>query len=270
MCHHPFGSDTDRQRRRERSGIAARTLAGGLAVMLLIGLIPGCSCSKRPEWDSGLRNGRGKAPGPTAAANLGRDKGGAGQGGSGESGLGSGSGSGQTGAGRGAGGEADGGGGIAAGQGDQGAGSESGKGGEGSGGEGKAGAGDSGSPGGGSTPVGGTIAGNGSGTAAGTADDSSQPAAALPGRPRPRPTYDAATAVDVADKHLQRAARHKTAGDPGNAYAEAIEAFEAVEPHADTDDGCKRMLGRAKRMCEELAEIQNRKARPQPVPTLFE
>jgi hypothetical protein len=114
------------------------------------------------------------------------------------------------------------------------------------------------------------VAGNEAGTAAGTGNDSSQAPAALPGRPRPKPRYDAATSVEVAERHLRQAAADRTAGDLGAAYGKAVEAFEAVEPHAATDDACKQMLARAKRMCTELAESQNRENRPQPVPTLFE
>ena len=250
-----------------RRGVVGSTISswcGGIAVIAWFGLCAGCSCSKRPEWDPGLRNVRNKDAGQAGGASRGREQGPQGGAGSGHGGAG------QGGSGQGAGGGAKGGDGLAAGQGVQGGGSESGKGGESGAAEGAAGAGTDGSPAGGAQADGGPVAGNDAGTAAGTADDSSQSAAALPGRPRPKPRYDAPTAADVAEKHLQRAARNKAAGDRGNAYAEAIEAFEAVEPHAETDDSCRLVLARAKRMCEDLAEIQNRESRPQPVPTLFE
>jgi hypothetical protein len=59
-------------------------------------------------------------------------------------------------------------------------------------------------------------------------------------------------------------------GDNPNAYSAALEAFEAVEPHAQTDDGCSQLLARAKRMLADLAESLNRDAPPRAVPTYFQ
>ena len=213
----------------------------------------GCSCTRRPEWDSGLRDSESK-DGVGASGNGDR------------SGQGTGEGDGK-GAGDGLG---DGGGGSGDGNGSGGAASDDGKGGEGSGGNGAAGNAADGAADGGTQATGGSVAGNQAGTAAGAGDADAQSAAALPGRPRPKPRYDAATAVEVAERHLRRAATNRDAGDVGNAYAEALEAFEAVEPHAAADDACKQMLSRAKRMCAELAESRNQDARPRRVPTLFE
>lgn len=236
------------------------TVAASISVAIIliaagcfVSSLGGCSCTRRPEWDSGLRDSE-----RSDGAGGGGSGHGAGQG----SGEGSGSGSGN--------GPGDGGGGLGTGNGIGGAASDSGRGGEGAGGNGASGAAADGSADGGSQAVGGQVAGNQAGTAAGAGDHASQAPAALPGRPRPKARYDAATAVQVAERHLRRAASTRDAGDVGNAYAEALEAFEAVEPHAASDDACKQMLSRAKRLCAELAESQNRDTRPRPVPTLFE
>jgi hypothetical protein len=114
------------------------------------------------------------------------------------------------------------------------------------------------------------VAGNRAGEAAGIGTDPSQSPAALPGRPRPKPRYDATTAAAVAERHLKRAASHRSSGDLGNAYADAIQAFEAVEPHATSDDACKHALARARTMLQDLAERQNRKPIPRATPSYLE
>lgn len=234
---------------------------GKRAVLLLLltagclgPLFAGCSCTRRREWDSGLRETE-RSPGAKAEG-----KGDApGQG----SGSGSGNGSGN--------GNGDGsGGGLGSGDGAGGAASNAGQGGEGSGSKGEAGEAADGAAGGGAKAGGGPVAGNQSGEAAGTGNEASQPPAALPGRPRPKTRYTASTAVEVAERHLRRAAANRDAGDLGNAYSEALEAFEAVEPHAASDNACQQLLSRAKRLCAELAESQNRDAQPRRVPTYFE
>lgn len=217
----------------------------------------GCSCSRRPEWDSGLRD-----TDPAKQA----QRGGADAGSTASSGQGSGTG---DGSGQGAGGGGKEGGGQGTGEGAGGSGKDAGTGGKGSGDRGAVGEGTSGSPDGGSQAGAAPVAGNEAGTAAGTGNDSSQTPAALPGRPRLKPRYDAATAVEVAERHLRQAAADRTAGDLGSAYSKAVEAFEAVEPHAATDDACKQALARAKQMCAELAKSQNRETVPQPVLTFF-
>jgi len=233
-------------RRLAPLGFVATTLA-----VVLGSASCGCSCTRRPEWDSGLE----RRERPT------RQAGGTEAGGSathGTAGSGSGNGGGEGG-----------GGGKGAGTGAGGGGSGTGEQGEGDGGRG---------------PTGGTgegiaagsgqgnqeVAGLGSGKAAGTGDDTAQPPAALPGRHKPKPLYDASTASDVAERKLRSAEASQRKGDLGEAYEAALEAFEAVEPHAATDSSCKAAFSRAKQMLTELAESQNRKTRPRAVPTLFE
>jgi hypothetical protein len=227
-------------------GFAATTLA-----VVLGSTISGCSCTRRPEWDSGLE----RRERPT------RQAGGTESGGSatpGTAGSGSGNGGGEGG-----------GGGSGAGAGAGGGGSGTGEQGEGNGGRGPAGGRGAGMADG-SAQGSPEVAGPGSGTAAGTGDEAAQPPAALPGRPRPKPRYDAGTASEVAERKLRSAEASQRKGDLGEAYDSALEAFEAVEPHAATDDSCKAAFSRAKRLLTELAESQNRKTRPRAVPTLFE
>jgi hypothetical protein len=227
-------------------GLVATTL-----VVVLGSAVSGCSCTRRPEWDSGLE----RRERPT------RQTGGTEAGGSatpGAAGSGSGNGGGEGG-----------GGGTGAGTGAGGGASGTGEQGQGDGGRGPAGGNGTGTADG---PTKGSqeVAGPGSGTAAGAGDETAQPPAALPGRPRPKPRYDAGTASEVAERKLRSAEASQRKGDLGEAYAAALEAFEAVEPHAATDDSCKVALSRAKQMLTELAESQNRKTRPRAVPTLFE
>lgn len=227
-------------------GVVATTLA-----VVLGSALGGCSCTRRPEWDSGLE----RRERPT------RQAGGTEAGGSatpGTAGSGSGNGGGEGG-----------GGGTGAGTGAGGGGSGTGEQGEGDSGRGPAGGNGAGATDG-SAKGGQEVAGPGSGTAAGTGDEAAQPPAALPGRPRPKPRYDAGTASEVAERKLRSAEASQRKGDLGEAYAAALEAFEAVEPHAATDDACKAAFSRAKQMLTELAESQNRKTRPRAVPTLFE
>lgn len=227
-------------------GFVATTLA-----VVLGSAISGCSCTRRPEWDSGLerreRPNR-QAAGTEAGGSATPGTAGSGSGNGGDEGGGAG-----TGAGTGAGGGA-------SGTGEQG---------QGDGGSGPAGGNGTGTTDG-SAKGGQEVAGPGSGTAAGTGDEAAQPPAALPGRPRPKPRYDAGTASEVAERKLSSAEASQRKGDLGEAYAAALEAFEAVEPHAAANDACKAALARAKQMLTELAESQNRKTRPRAVPTLFE
>ena len=227
-------------------GVVATTLA-----VVLGSALGGCSCTRRPEWDSGLE----RRERPT------RQAGGTEAGGSatpGTAGSGSGNGGGEGG-----------GGGTGAGTGAGGGGSGTGEQGQGDGGRGPAGGNGTGTTDG-SAPGSQEVAGPGSGTTAGAGDEAAQPPAALPGRPRPKPRYDAGTASEVAERTLRSAEASQRKGELGEAYAAALEAFEAVEPHAATDDSCKAAFSRAKQMLTELAESQNRKTRPRAVPTLFE
>jgi hypothetical protein len=76
--------------------------------------------------------------------------------------------------------------------------------------------------------------------------------------------------VEVAERHLRRATTLRTAGDAGNAYGEALQAFEAVAPHAASDAGCKAALARAKGMLHDLAERLNREPRLPQTPSYLE
>lgn len=142
--------------------------------------------------------------------------------------------------------------------------------GEGSGGGGSSGDASKGVADGGGGKEGGSVAGNEPGGEGGTAGEGSLPPAALPGRPRPKPLYDAKAAADVAERRLRQAETYRSDGDKSNAYAVALEAFETVEPHVATDDACRQLLGRAKRMLADLAESLNRETAPRPVPTYFQ
>jgi len=104
----------------------------------------------------------------------------------------------------------------------------------------------------------------------GAGNDAAEPPAALPGRPRVQPQYDAATAAQVAGRQLRGAEDRKNRGDFSGAYESAVEAFQAVEPHAAADDACAKLLARAKHLLAELAEKQKRKDPARDVPTFFE
>jgi hypothetical protein len=232
-----------------------------LAVILTIAMVfssaavlGGCSCNRRPEWDSGLRDKDVPEPTQRGGANVGNaSKAGDGDGSGNGSGDGSSDGHGQG-----------------DGEGSEGAGTGASEGGEGSGSAGSSVDSKAGDSGGGKQDGGAAVAGDRAGDATGISTDPSQPPASLPGRPRPKPRYDATTAAAVAERHLKRAASHRSSGDLGNAYADAIQAFEAVEPHATSDDACKHALVRARTMLQDLAERQNRKPIPQATPSYLE
>lgn len=232
-----------------------RSMTTGMAVVISVVLgstLVGCSCSRQPEWDSGLV--RHELPssqkGGTEVGGQAADRGdagsgdGTGAGGGGHGGDGSGTGQGGIADGTGRGGQGDGGNGQ-------------------SGGEGKGDAD-------GTVPGGQPVTGVGSGPSGGTGDDAALPAAALPGRPMAKPRYTATEASAVAERQLERAEASRRKRDIATAYDEALEAFEAVAPHAATDDHCNALLTRARRLLSDLAERQNRTTSPRPVPTLFE
>jgi len=249
----------DAASRGREAALARQRLAMILTIAMVFSsaaVLGGCSCNRRPEWDSGLRDKDVPEPTQRGGANGGNaSKAGDGNG----DGSGNGSGDGSTdGHGQGDG------------EGSEGAGTGAGEGGEGSGPAGSSGDSAAGVSGGGEQDGGAAVAGNRAGEAAGIGTDPSQSPAALPGRPRPKPRYDATTAAAVAERHLKRAASHRSSGDLGNAYADAIQAFEAVEPHATSDDACKHALARAKKMLQDLAERQNRKPIPQATPSYLE
>jgi len=268
-CYRPTDADGAHgrgQRARDRGAEPAIWLLTAVLALLFAALVVGatfggCGCTKRPEWDSGLdRSDR-----------FGNESGGGGTGrgtGAGEGG-GTGDGSG-PGAGNGSG---------AGGEGSDGAGGSggTGEGGDGGAGKGPGGGGGPDSPGGSSPNTGGgqtadgkPVPGGGNGAGMGVGNDAAQPPAALPGRPRVQPQYDAATAAQVAERQLRGAEGRKNRGDFSGAYESAVEAFQAVEPHAAADDTCGRLLARAKQLLAELAEKQNNRARPRDVPTFFE
>lgn len=227
------------------------------AAVVLGCCISGCSCSKRPEWDSGLRE---TTPRPAVKSGGAAPQGSAEAGGS-RSGRGSGDGQGEGGAGGSSSGEGEGAGGVESG---------AGTGGTGSGGNG-AGSASTEGPGDGGGQQGSPVAGKeADGKEGGTGDDPSLPPAALPGRPRPKPRYDAKAAAEVAERKLRQADSNRSDGDLANSYTAALEAFEAVEPHAEADTTCRQLLARAKRLLAEVAEKQNRKTAPRALPTLFE
>lgn len=230
-----------------------------LAVALLVAFIGGCSCSRQPReaWDSGLRRSDrdeaqlGGASGGAAASERPAD--GSDDGGGAGSGEGSANGGGQG-----------------SGEGRDGSGDNAGQQGEGAGGSGQSGDSANGTAGGGGKDGGDSVAGNNGADDTGGVADSSESAAALPGRPRPKPKYDATTAAAVAERHLQQATTDQAAGRLAAAYQAALQAFEAVEPHAATDNSCKQELARAKRLLSDLAGSLNRENRPRLVPTYFE
>jgi hypothetical protein len=229
------------------------------AVALLVAFIGGCSCSKQPReaWDSGLRRSErdeaqlGGASGGAAASERPAD--GSDDGGGAGSGEGSANGGGQG-----------------SGEGRDGGGNDAGQQGEGAGGSGQSGDSANRTAGGGGKAGGDSVAGNNDADDTGGVGNSSESAAALPGRPQPKPKYDAATAAAVAERHLQRATADRSAGKLEASYEAALEAFEAVEPHAAADNSCKQLLARAKRLLSDLAGSLNRENRPRSVPTYFE
>jgi hypothetical protein len=212
-------------------------------------------CSRRPtEWNSGLErlerpNHRTGAGGRDAAG----QRPGAGNGSGGASGEGAGDGSGGTGGGGTSG--------TGGGKGPaEGAGASASNDAESSGGSSPGGPSSEGQP----------VAGSTAGSAAGAAAEASAPPAALPGKPSAKPSYDAATAAQVGERELRRAETRRSRGDLSTAYDAALEAFEAVEPHAAADEACRGLLARAKRLLADLAAKLNRQNQPRDQPTFFE
>jgi hypothetical protein len=221
----------------------------------------GCSCKKRPEFDTGL-TGSDRSAGESGGGGTGRGTG-AGEGGGTGDGKGPGSGDGTGAGGEGSEGSGGSGGTGEGGQGGAGQGAGAAPGGDSSGASGSA-------PGGGSSADGKPLAGSGTGNAMGAGNDAAEPPAALPGRQRVPPQYDAATAAQVAERALRRAVARKNQSDFSSAYESAVEAFQAVAPHAAADDACAKLLAIAKQLLVELAEKQTRKNPPRSVPTFFE
>lgn len=107
-------------------------------------------------------------------------------------------------------------------------------------------------------------------TAAGAADASVEPPAALPGRPVARPRFTAEQAIPVAEAALDEAAALQRRGELAAAYESALRGYEAVSPHVGASDACRDLASRASRLLKDIAERQNRKVKPQPVETIFE
>lgn len=231
--------------------------------VLLTTLMVGCSCRPTKEFDSGLGEGRrkrmsdadhglnaGAAERGTADGATTGDGNAGGTGGGGNSGAGVGSGT--AGGGNGAGDPGD--------QAEQ-----AGAGGGGSRTESAAGN----AAGAGTDKEGRPVAGNEAASGAGVADALDQPAAALPGRRAEQPNYTAAQAVPVAQAALDEAAAAKRRNDFSSAYDAALRGYEAVLPHAATDETCGALATSASRLMKELAERQNRTYKPQSVETIF-
>jgi hypothetical protein len=259
-------AETPDRRAPDSGGEPTIRLLTAVLALLFAGLVvaatfDGCGCRKRDEFDTGL-SGSERSGGGAQGVGTGHGDG-AGSGGGTGDGSGSGSGDG-------------------AGTGGDGSEGSGGSGGTGEGGQDNAGAGGGGAPGkdssaasgsaqgGGAAADGKPMAGSGDGNAMGLGDDQTKPPAALPGQRKQPPRYDAAEAVQVAERELRRAVDRKNRNDFGAAYAAAVEAFHAVEPHAATDDTCAKILARAKRLLAELAEKQTRTNPPRSVPTFFE
>jgi hypothetical protein len=269
--HRPRSTDASHadgrgRRARDRGGEPAIWFLTAALALLFAALIvgatfDGCGCKKRPEFDTGLTRSD-RFGGESGGGGTGRGNG-AGEGGGTGDGTGPGSGDGS-----GSGGEG------SEGSGGSGGTGEGGQGGAGQGAgaaPGAASSGDSGSaPGGGSSADGKPLAGSGTGNAMGAGNDAAEPPAALPGRQRVPPQYDAATAAQVAERALRRAVDLTNKSDFSGAYESAVEAFQAVEPRAAADDACAKLLARSKELLAELAEKQKRKTPPRDVPTFFE
>jgi hypothetical protein len=94
--------------------------------------------------------------------------------------------------------------------------------------------------------------------------------AALPGRPAVKPRYSAADAVPIAEAALADAVAARRRNDLSAAYAAALNAYEAVHPHAKSHEPCRELAARANRLLKEVADQQGRRYKPQPVKTSFE
>jgi len=114
------------------------------------------------------------------------------------------------------------------------------------------------------------VAGNEEQETSGATDMADKPAAALPGRPAVKPRYSAADAVPIAEAALADAMAARRRNNLSAAYGAALDAFEAVHPHADGHESCRELAARANRLLKEVADQQGRRYKPQPVITIFE
>jgi hypothetical protein len=106
------------------------------------------------------------------------------------------------------------------------------------------------------------------GRGAGRSSSPNEPA--LPGRDPPPPRYTREQSMAVAESALKKATDAQRQNDLEQAYTRATEAYESVAAHADSCEDCRKLMGRAGRMLEKLAELQGRRGPPDAVPTLFE
>jgi hypothetical protein len=130
-----------------------------------------------------------------------------------------------------------------------------------------------GEPGGAAPPAeaGGKAPGPGGGGPGGESDappppERQRPAPALPGREPVKPALSAADAAASAKQLLKRAQQLLRA-DADAAAAAAIEAYDQVLPHAESDTECKKLCGQLEGV---LTAVGRGQGRPQPVPTRFE
>lgn len=94
-----------------------------------------------------------------------------------------------------------------------------------------------------------------------------RPAPALPGRAPVKPALSAAEAAESAKQLLKRAQQHLRAQDASVAAEAAIEAYEKVLPHAESDAECRKLC---RQLDEVLTSAGRRPGRPAAVPTRFE
>jgi hypothetical protein len=94
-----------------------------------------------------------------------------------------------------------------------------------------------------------------------------RPAPALPGRKPAEPALSAAEAAKSAEHLLRRSQQLLRASDAAAAAAAAIEAYDQVLPHAESDAACKKLCGQLEAV---LTAAGRRQGRAEAVPTRFE
>lgn len=113
------------------------------------------------------------------------------------------------------------------------------------------------------------VGGKGPGGASDTPQDAApeRPAPALPGRAPTKPALTAAEAAEAAKQLLKRAQQHLRTDDASAAAEAAIEAYDKVLPHAESDVECRKLC---RQLDEVLMSAGQRPGRPAAVPTRFE
>jgi hypothetical protein len=94
-----------------------------------------------------------------------------------------------------------------------------------------------------------------------------RPAPALPGRKPIKPALSVEDAAASAKQLLERAQHQLRAADASAAVATAIEAYDQVLPHAETDAECKKLCGLLEGVLNAAGRTQGR---ADAVPTRFE